>query len=159
MLALNLFLIVLRLFGAQAVPAKQPSKSLFDNSLHGQTEYDRYCTSAPQPDLAPHACFTIHDDITTAAHSASHAKLGYASSSGQDFVVVAPTTGDSKVEFFASGFWIQVRFSHSIGCARVAVWAPTRSDGRRKGDEQDAALEPFLNGVHCTNADRSMFNL
>ncbi|CDW96652.1 hypothetical protein [Sporisorium scitamineum] len=126
--------------------------SLFDNSAYGQAEWNRYCSSSkPQPvGLLPHACFVIHDDVTTATHSASHDKLGFASASGQG--------QDSKVEFFASGFWLRITFSDSTGCAKVEVRAPMRTPRRRKGGEEPA-LVPFSDGFSCPGAERKAFSL
>lgn len=63
----------------------QAAASLFDSTAHGQAELSRHCSGASpsSADLLPHACFVIHDDVTTAAHSSSYDKLGFASASGQ----------------------------------------------------------------------------
>ena len=63
--------------------------ALFDRSPRGQAEWSRYCSSSTKTthfaaaELLPHACFTIHDDITTSAHSSSRSNLGFASTSGE----------------------------------------------------------------------------
>lgn len=64
--------------------SKTPKAALFDNSAHGQAEWSRYCSGSVlhSADLLPHACFAIHDDITSAAHSSSEPHLGFASASG-----------------------------------------------------------------------------
>lgn len=74
-------------------------------------------------------------------------------------MAVAPKVGeDSKVEFFASGFWLQITFSDSTGCAKVEVRAPMRTP-RRRGDGEEPALEPYLDGVSCLGTERKPFIL
>lgn len=144
-----------------------PQSRLFDNSPAGQAEWSRLCSSASHSlsastESLPYACFTIHDDITTAAHSSSHPTLGYASASGQDFVVLAPDIkGEegSKVEFFASGYWIHVTFSKVTGCAKVDVRAPSRAPNAGRTEGQEPALEPFLLGTSCSQGDQKTFRL
>ncbi|SPO22382.1 related to conserved hypothetical Ustilaginaceae-specific protein [Ustilago trichophora] len=138
------------------------ANALFDSSPLGQAEWRRYCSPAASntAELLPHACFTIHDDITSAAHSASHERLGFASASGEEFVVIAPKADtDSKVDFYACGFWFKIEFSASLGCTKVAVWAPTRAGRRMRREGQEAALEPFMQGVSCHPSSKKTFNM
>ncbi|SAM78115.1 uncharacterized protein UBRO_01950 [Ustilago bromivora] len=144
---LNLLVLTPLAMSANSAPA------LFDSSPKGQGEWKRFCSpssATSATELPPFACFTIYDDITTSAHSGTHQKLGYASASGQDFVVVSPKRGeDSKVEFSVSGFWFQILFSDSTRCAKAAVWAPVRAATRSKKEGEETALEPFMRGVSC----------
>ncbi|GAC96946.1 protein kinase subdomain-containing protein [Pseudozyma hubeiensis SY62] len=138
------------------------SSGLFVNTSHGQSEWSRYCSGSASrsADLQPHACFTMHDDVTSAAHSSSEGHLGFASASGQDFVVIPPHQGqDSKVEFFASGFWFSIHFSDSLKCARVEIRAPVRSPAKPDRQDKERALEPFLEGTNCVGTKPNIFAL
>ncbi|KAJ9477454.1 Protein kinase subdomain-containing protein, partial [Pseudozyma hubeiensis] len=138
------------------------NNGLFDNTSHGQSEWSRYCSgSAPgSAELQPHACFIMHDDVTSVAHSSSEGHLGFASASGQDFVVIPAHQGqDSKVEFFASGFWFSIHFSDSLKCARVEIRVPVRSPAKPDRSDKERALEPFLDGTSCVGTNPKIFAL
>ena len=77
--------ILLYLFLAQLGVSANSNVALFDKSPDGQSEWSRFCSASASPssETLPFACFTIHDDICSAAHSSFHAHLGFASSSGQ----------------------------------------------------------------------------
>ncbi|SJX61386.1 uncharacterized protein SRS1_10431 [Sporisorium reilianum f. sp. reilianum] len=158
MLAAILWAPLFNFLIARTALSAKSGAGLFDNSAHGQDEVKLYCSASrpPPADSLPSACFVMKDDVTTAAYSSSHDKLGFASSTGQEFVVVAPSAGeDSKVEFFASGFWLQIDFSHSTKCAKVQVRAPMRTPRKRKEGEEPA-LEPFIDGVSCSGTERKI---
>ncbi|SNX82688.1 related to conserved hypothetical Ustilaginaceae-specific protein [Melanopsichium pennsylvanicum] len=162
MYAPTLFAPLINLLYLRLTASAGHINALFDRSPTGQTEWSRYCTltGAPSNDLLPHACFTIRDDIVSAAHSSSHGMLGFASASGQDFVVVAPIAGhDSTVEFNASGFYFHIRFSDSINCAKVAVSAPVRAVRKTRREGEEAALEPILQDISCYPNEKKTFRL
>ncbi|KIS71400.1 uncharacterized protein UMAG_01299 [Mycosarcoma maydis] len=162
MLSQNLLASFLGLLVTTKVVTAALDSGIFDKSAYGQAEWSRYCSSSvsKSADLLAHACFTIHDDITSAVHSSSEDHLGYASASGQDFVVTAPEARqNSKVEFFASGFWFSVRFSAFLKCANVSVRAPIRVSRGRTKEGQEPALAPFMEGTYCAGSERKIFTL
>ncbi|SPO21575.1 related to conserved hypothetical Ustilaginaceae-specific protein [Ustilago trichophora] len=153
---------LLSLLMTRLAKSANSANALFDSSPRGQAEWRRYCSPAASSsaELLPHACFTIHDDITSAAHSASHESLGFASASGEEFVVIAPKAEtDCNVDFYACGFWFKIDVSASLGCTTVAVWAPTRAAKRTRREGQEAALEPFMQDVTCHPGSKKTFNM
>ena len=85
MLSQNLLASFLGLLVTTKVVTAALDSGIFDKSAYGQAEWSRYCSSSvsKSADLLAHACFTIHDDITSAVHSSSEDHLGDASASGQ----------------------------------------------------------------------------
>lgn len=77
-----------------------------------------------------------------------------------DFVVIPPHNGqDSKVEFYASGFWFSIHFSDFLKCARVEVRSPVRSPAKPDRPDKERALAPFLHGINCVGSDPKIFSL